>query len=338
MPPLTHRVSPLRPLFPILMAGAIAGIICITDALSLSALLFSGILAPYVGIASTLALLTTLIGGIIVSLWSSRPGSILTVQDVPTVMLTLTIGTSLKRLYVETNAAPELLMVLTTTIAMIALCTLLNGGMLYALGHFKLGNLMRYIPYPVVGGFLAGTGWLLCVGAMLMMTGLDDATQWRAWVQPDALMQWVPGVLFAIVLFQVLNRFTYFWLAPMVMFGAIALFYIILALFGISLDVARSHGLVFAFFSPQTTETSLTLASFTHIRWSLIVRHIGDLIAISVMSILSFLFNLSGIETTTPQEFDLNRELRVTGTANLASGLSGGMIGFHGVGVTALSG
>ncbi|MEO1148850.1 MAG: SulP family inorganic anion transporter, partial [Cyanobacteria bacterium J06638_22] len=55
-------------------------------------------------------------------------------------------------------------------------------------------------------------------------------------------------------------------------------------------------------------------------------------------SILSFLFNLSGIETTTPQEFDLNRELRVTGTANLASGLSGGMIGFHGVGVTALSG
>ncbi|MEO1145881.1 MAG: SulP family inorganic anion transporter, partial [Cyanobacteria bacterium J06638_22] len=150
MPPLTHRVSSLRPLFPILMAGAIAGIICITDALSLSALLFSGILAPYVGLASTLALLTTLIGGIIVSLWSSRPGSILTVQDVPTVMLTLTIGTSLKRLYVETNAAPELLMVLTTTIAMIALCTLLNGGMLYALGHFKLGNLMRYIPYPVI--------------------------------------------------------------------------------------------------------------------------------------------------------------------------------------------
>ena len=39
--------------------------------------------------------------------------------------------------------------------------TLATGLTFALLGVFKLGNLVRYVPYPVVGGFLGGTGWLL---------------------------------------------------------------------------------------------------------------------------------------------------------------------------------
>ncbi len=35
------------------------------------------------------------------------------------------------------------------------------GISLWMLGFFRLGRLVRYVPYPVIGGFLAGTGWLL---------------------------------------------------------------------------------------------------------------------------------------------------------------------------------
>ena len=34
------------------------------------------------------------------------------------------------------------------------------------LGVFRLGNLVRFVPFPVVGGFLAGTGWLLVKGGL----------------------------------------------------------------------------------------------------------------------------------------------------------------------------
>ena len=38
--------------------------------------------------------------------------------------------------------------------------------MLLALAAGRLGAAIRYVPYPVVAGFLAGTGWLLVVGGV----------------------------------------------------------------------------------------------------------------------------------------------------------------------------
>jgi SulP family sulfate permease len=38
--------------------------------------------------------------------------------------------------------------------------TLVTGLFLLLLGRLKLGNLVRYIPYPVTGGFFAGIGYI----------------------------------------------------------------------------------------------------------------------------------------------------------------------------------
>jgi SulP family sulfate permease len=50
----------------------------------------------------------------------------------------------------------------------------------------ELGYIVRYIPYPVVGGFTAGVGWLTANGAMKVMTGkgnepgnLPQLFQWQ---------------------------------------------------------------------------------------------------------------------------------------------------------------
>ena len=51
-------------------------------------------------------------------------------------------------------------------LAAIAITSVLTGIGLYVLGRFKLGNLIRFIPYPVVGGFLAG----------VLLTGLGTST------------------------------------------------------------------------------------------------------------------------------------------------------------------
>src|SRR4030095_12432893 len=51
-----------------------------------------------------------------------------------------------------------------TVIAAIVLTTLLTAATFLLLGQFRLGALVRYLPYPVLGGFLAGTGWLLVLG------------------------------------------------------------------------------------------------------------------------------------------------------------------------------
>lgn len=53
------------------------------------------------------------------------------------------------------------------TVVFVMVCsTLLTGVMLWCVGHFSLGKVVRFLPYPVIGGFMAGTGWLLFVGGI----------------------------------------------------------------------------------------------------------------------------------------------------------------------------
>ena len=35
----------------------------------------------------------------------------------------------------------------------------------------RMGRAIRYVPYPVVGGFLGATGWLILFGAIRVITG-----------------------------------------------------------------------------------------------------------------------------------------------------------------------
>ena len=66
---------------------------------------------------------------------------------------------------------------LTTVLVAIAATTLLTGLFFLALGFFRLGGLVRFVPYPVVGGFLAGTGWLLAQGSFGVMAGFPLTLQ-----------------------------------------------------------------------------------------------------------------------------------------------------------------
>ena len=44
--------------------------------------------------------------------------------------------------------------------------TLLAGAVMFLIGALRWGQLLRFVPYPVVGGFLAATGWLLIIMPM----------------------------------------------------------------------------------------------------------------------------------------------------------------------------
>ena len=60
-----------------------------------------------------------------------------------------------------------------------------------------MAGLIRFIPYPVVGGFLAGTGWLLVQGAFGVVAHLPlDFGNLSALCAAPALRQWVLDFLF----------------------------------------------------------------------------------------------------------------------------------------------
>lgn len=83
----------------------------------------------------------------------------------------------------------------------IALGTVLTGLLLFVLGRFRLSYLIRFIPYPVVGGFLAGTGWLLTKGGTFIICGvLLSFAELHRFLDPSILLRFLPGLVLTVVL------------------------------------------------------------------------------------------------------------------------------------------
>jgi SulP family sulfate permease len=70
----------------------------------------------------------------------------------------------------------------------------------------------------------------------LNLSNLDALTQ------PDQLILWLPGVIFAFVLFFFRHRFNYYLIMPSILIGAILLFYLLLLVTGTSIDGATQRG------------------------------------------------------------------------------------------------
>ena len=186
-------VGPTSRLLPVLTTGLVAGLLEITVVVSFAALIFSGDLSAFVGYGVGLVLLASLINITFIALLASVPGTTGGAQDLPVAIMAVAAASMASQL--SGRAPPQDVFV--TVVAAIGITTLATGAFLFALGHFRMGRLVRFMPYPVVGGILAGTGWLMTAGAIGMMTGQPLGLPL---LQADMLLHWLPGVLFAVAL------------------------------------------------------------------------------------------------------------------------------------------
>jgi SulP family sulfate permease len=320
-------------LLPGLTSGLLMGITEAIIALSLGSLIFSGELAAYLPYGLGMALVTAAVMMIGTSLTSLVPGVISSTQDTSTVILAV-IAAALAGSLSAAGGQAELATVLVT----IAVSALLTGLFFLALGFFKLGRLVRFTPYPVVGGFLAGTGWVLVQGSFDVMTGYSlTLANIPALFEPEQLLLWVPGLLFALALFFGLRRIHHFLAMPGILLGSIALFYLALLLTGTSVEGATDSGLLLGRVVGEITWQPLALKSLLDADWAAILGQAGNIAILLMLSLVGFLLNASSLELAIRRDVDLNRELQAAGFASLLSGLGGGMAGYHALSLSVLS-
>jgi SulP family sulfate permease len=141
-------------------AGAVIGAVEVVLAISFAALVFGGYLADFVAEGITLYLVAATIALAVLALRGGRRGVVGSVQDAAAAVLAVVATTT------ALDAFGSLSRAFITVVAATMVVSLLTGVTFFALGTFRLGNLVRFVPYPVVGGFLAGTGWLLASGGV----------------------------------------------------------------------------------------------------------------------------------------------------------------------------
>ena len=158
---------------------------------------------------------------------------------------------------------------LPTLEAAIICTTVSTGAIMSLLGKYKLGNIVRLLPSPVTGGFLAGTGYVLTAGALKVLSGSSDAVGLDTFVTfvrtmianvhdtgsivsvIDPSSGWIergvfvfaPGVALGLALAVGNRRVRKFWVVPAFLGGGVAAYFSALRVFlNLSPDDALTRG------------------------------------------------------------------------------------------------
>jgi SulP family sulfate permease len=314
---------------PGLITGVIGGALNVTFAVSLAALIFTGRFAGHLAAGVGIALAASTVVVVVGALRSGARPVIYGVQEKPAILLAIIAAALADRVLPEA-LLPTLLVAFSTA-------SLGTGALLVLVGRLRLGKVVRFIPYPVVGGFLAGTGWLLVLGSLTVLAGAEvSVSRLSVLVAPGAPVRWVPGAVFALALMFGLRWWRHYLALPALIVGAIVLFYGSLAVFGVSTSEAFRRGLLMGPFDQAATFPPVALSDLARADLRALGSQWGQFAAIAIISTLSTLLFTSGYEVATESELDLDRELGATGAANIASGLVMGWPGFIGMGGTLL--
>jgi SulP family sulfate permease len=323
----------IRELLPVLSIGLVDGVIVIPLITSFAILIFSGELAAFATVGIGMVLFGGLILQLIIGLTNSAPGMVGAPQDSPAAILGLTsaaIVVSMKDASIEAKFI--------TVVVTIILTSVISGLFFVFIGGFKLSRFVRFIPYPVVGGFIAGTGLLLIQGALGIMLGsAPSLTNLGILFKVENLLLWIPGILFGAVVLIASRRFNHFLTYPALLVGTIAVFYILTQISGFSINELREMGWLLGPFPQGALWKPLDLSLLPQVDWSVILSQSSNIAAIAVISLVSLLLNASALELIAQKDVDLNRELISTGIANIAGGLGGSSVGYHMLGVSSLS-
>jgi SulP family sulfate permease len=330
-----HRiVALLEQWLPVAIATLVSGIMGILVTISFASLIFAGDLKGYLAQGIGMALFTSVVMRPIVAWKSSLPGVVADTDALPCAILAV-IAAGIYQQMAE-NATPE--QVFVTIAAAIALTSIFTGVLLLVFGFLKVGELTRFIPYPVVGGFIASSGWLLVHGAFPVLT--DQALTFgnlTTFLTPAVLLQWLPALLYGIGLVWASRRWDHPLLLPIGLVVAVGLVYVslLLAYGSLSAPPARPWLLETIPAGNLWQPPPLHLAS--QVDGSALLSQWGNIASVGIISSVLILLTVSGLEVLTKQDANLNRELKVAGIANFFSGLGGGMVGVHALGDTALA-
>jgi SulP family sulfate permease len=318
----------LTGLGPALTAGGVAGVLEVVLATSLAALVFSGELAENRGAGIGLAIFGGAVVMLVIAVFSSVPFSVGSIQDTTATIIALLAA----RIAADVRTDDAFL----TVVLVVAVTTVVAGLFFFALGTLRLGDLVRYVPYPVIGGFLAGTGWLLVKGGAGVLTDVsvsmstlgDVAGEWA---------KWLPGLALALTLVWVTRRRPHPAVIPAISLAAIALFYAVALVSGQGVDGARDGGWLIGPFPGGGLWRPWSLEAVGGADWGAVLSQAAGMGTVVIVGVLTMLLNTTGIELVTERDVDLNRELRAAGAANVVAGLGGGLVGFHALSLTALA-
>ena len=301
-----------------LPAGLLSGFLAVAFALSSAALIFPGALAPWL----PYGLIGCLLGTAIVTLALGRFGSVPFALAGPDSISSAIIGVMSVGVYHDV-ARHNPALAAPTAIFGIALTTFAVALWLFIVGRTRSARWVRLIPHPVIGGFIATSGFLVTTGSFRVATGVPLSYDRLAdFGGADVWPRLAAFLIFAAAFIIVPRRLKSPLALPGMILVAACLVHTGLAVAHVSL--ARAGELGWLFIAPNH---ALPWFPFTRdhltIDAAALVPHLGTIVAIIVVVTINIAIGQASIEMESDREVDLDRDMRITGAADAIAGAIG---------------
>jgi sulfate permease, SulP family len=314
----------------VLVAGAGIGLVESVFAVAFASLLFGGRINDYLAEGIGLYLGAAFLTLAILAWRAGKRGVVGSLQATGAALLSIVVATS----SLTGSSEAGFLSVVAATVVVTVLC----GVAFLVLGVRRRGDLIRYIPVPVVGGFIAGAGWLLLQGGVhmaidepLFYTYLDEIFEGRA------VRLWLPTVAFGVVLLLAVRIVRKPFVIPVTIGIGLVGFLLVTLAMGASIDDVREGGWLLGPFERDVAWKTWSVLALTSADWLAVARSWAAIIVAVVVAVLVMLFNLGGSEVVLDRDLDTDEELRDAGLLNLVSGALGGIPAYHALVPTSLA-
>lgn len=307
-----------------IFASAAPAVLTVSFGLSYSVLIFSGPLVSYLpyGIAATFT--ATAVIAVVIALGSTFPFAV-GAPETSTAAVTGILAASLVEHITTTDPTAQLLGPVLLTLSA---ATIITGLVLCSMGLTRIGRAIRYVPYPVIGGFLGTTALLITLGGVRVITDRPLRFDTLAsFANPMTMYELLAGAALAFTIYLMWHRSRNPLALPAILVGGVMVAHIAFHFAGVSLEQAQMLGWTFQSPPRASLTAPWRLSDIENYPWQALPGLVGNLIAVIFVTAISTLFNTTGLEVATGREANLERELTVAGTANILSGLFGGYAG-----------
>lgn len=311
------------------LAGLAVAALEISFATSFAFFIFGAVSEDLIPRAAGLTIVGAGLIAVAVARATKVPGLIGGLQDAPAVVIAAMVAA------LATEVEPEALEA--TVFTFVVVVGVLLGLVLVLVGRFRLTTSARSLPFTVVSGFMAGTGWLLGRAGVEVMIGrgLDwgDALDLFTW---DLAKFWLPGFILALVAVLGQRFDTSGFLFPVGIIVLALAVHLGGQVFS-SLDALRDGGWLLGPFPDSAGWQPVTPSEAADADWGAMVSQILPVLGLFGVAVMGMVLNIAGLEMETGEDVDMEKEAIAAGLATTGVSLLSGLPGFHQVGGTLMA-
>lgn len=205
----------------------------------------------------------------------------------------------------------------------LVIATILAGMMLILMGFFKLGNIIKYIPYPVTVGFTTGISLIIFSSQMKDFFGLpvekipaDFTEQWFVYAREILHVNYF-ALSLGIVSLALLFKLRYFFPKIPAQIIVIVFSSLVVYLFGLPVETIGSKFGAIPSLLPSPTLPDFSLEKIRAV--------FPDAITIALLGAIESLLSCVVADGMTGDRHHSNKELIAQGIANVGAVLFGGI-------------